>query len=68
MKRVPSPVKQLAAEHGLEMYQPPTLREQAALERLRACAPEALVVAAYGLMLPQAVLDVAPLGDRKSVV
>ena len=57
-----SAVKRLARERRLEIFQPATLKDQAALERLRAARPQLLVVAAYGLILPQAVLDVAPLG------
>ncbi len=57
-----SPVKALAVRHGLEVFQPPTLRDPEALERLRDVAPDVLVVAAYGLILPQSVLEVARQG------
>lgn len=57
-----SPVKRLALERGVEVFQPRTLRDTSAVSRVSAARPEALVVAAYGLILPQAVLDVAPLG------
>jgi methionyl-tRNA formyltransferase len=62
MKLSMSPVKQLALRHGLEVYQPQTLRDQDALARLQDTAPDILVVAAYGLILPQRALDVARLG------
>jgi len=62
MKTNASPVKSLAIRHGLGVFQPPTLRDPAALERLRGVAPDVLIVAAYGLILPQSVLDVAPKG------
>ena len=62
MQPGPSAVKRLAAERGLEVFQPETLKAPEALERLRAARPEVLVVAAYGLLLPQAALDIAPLG------
>jgi methionyl-tRNA formyltransferase len=55
-------VKRLALARGLELFQPETLRSADAVERLRAARPEVMVVAAYGLLLPQAVLDLAPLG------
>jgi methionyl-tRNA formyltransferase len=57
-----SAVKQLAAARGLEIFQPQTLKDEAALDRLAAARPEALVVAAYGLILPQRALEIAPHG------
>lgn len=62
MRASPSAVKQLARARGIEVFQPETLREPAALARIGAAQPEILVVAAYGLILPQAVLDIAPRG------
>ncbi len=53
-----SPVKILARERGLTIEQPRTLRNPEMQERLRAYRPELIVVAAYGLILPQAVLDI----------
>jgi methionyl-tRNA formyltransferase len=61
-KRVPSPVKVRALAAGLPVLQPETLRDPAAQLELQALQPEVIVVAAYGLILPQAVLDMAPLG------
>ena len=55
---VPSPVKAEALAHGLPVFQPESLRGEAAREALRALAPDLLVVVAYGLLLPQAVLDI----------
>ncbi|MFA9438813.1 methionyl-tRNA formyltransferase [Uliginosibacterium sp. sgz301328] len=52
-----SPVKKLALERGIVVDQPEKLRTPEQRERLAACAPDVLVVAAYGLILPQAVLD-----------
>jgi methionyl-tRNA formyltransferase len=52
------PVKRLAALRQLPLLQPTTLREAAAIERIAATQPDVLVVAAYGLVLPQAVLDI----------
>ena len=57
-----SPVKRWAVAHGLEVRQPRTLRREPAQAELAALQPQALVLVAYGLLLPQAVLDAAPLG------
>jgi methionyl-tRNA formyltransferase len=57
-----SPVKRRALELGLALEQPATLRTPDAVERLRAFDAELMVVVAYGLILPQAVLDVPRLG------
>jgi methionyl-tRNA formyltransferase len=65
LKLQPSPVKQFALDHGLPLAQPRSLRldgkfpdeAAAAKAQLEADAPEALVVAAYGLILPRWVLD-----------
>lgn len=53
----PSPVKQAAFRLGLPVAQPTTLKEPAVHTALRAADPEIMVVAAYGLILPQAVLE-----------
>lgn len=65
MKLQATPVKCYALEHGMPVAQPPSLRRNgkypeeatAAIEQLRALAPDVMVVAAYGLILPQEVLD-----------
>ena len=62
MRPAESAVKQFARARGLEVFQPDTLRDAPAQARISAARPDALVVAAYGLLLPQAVLDVAPHG------
>jgi len=62
MKLAPSPVKQLALARGLEVDQPEKLRTEEQRARLAACAPDVLVVAAYGLILPPAVLALPRLG------
>jgi methionyl-tRNA formyltransferase len=63
----PSPVKTLALAHGLPVATPPTLRKgdeaQAAHRLLADAAPDVLIVVAYGLILPQAVIDI-PRGLR----
>ena len=70
MKLQASPVKRYAEEHGLSVAQPPSLRRNgkypaeatAAIDLLRATPHDVMVVAAYGLILPQEVLDIAPHG------
>ncbi len=62
-KLTPSPVAQRASALGLPLFKPATLRkEPEALDTLRALAPEAMVVVAYGQILPQTVLDIPRLG------
>lgn len=58
-----SPVKTLAVERGIPVYQPVTFKDGAATELLRTLAPELLVVVAYGRILPQTFLDVAKYGN-----
>lgn len=58
----PPPVKRLAERLGLLVRQPRSLRREEAQQALRELAPDLLVVAAYGLILPQAVLDIPRLG------
>lgn len=61
-KLTASPVKQVALTNGLAVYQPPTLRDEEAAETLRAHGADLMIVVAYGLLLPQAVLDAPQLG------
>lgn len=61
-KLMPSPVKQLALQHNIPVMQPPTLRAPEAQAELAALQPDLLVVVAYGLILPQTVLDIPRLG------
>ena len=53
----PPPVKQLALKHGIEVYQPTTLKSDEAYEKLCSYSPDYIVVAAYGKILPKRVLD-----------
>ena len=62
LRSTASAVKQLAESRSVEVFQPATLKDEGALERLVAARAQVLVVAAYGLILPQQVLEVAPLG------
>ena len=57
-----SPVKAFAVENGLPFIQPANLKEEDALARIGGASPHAVVVAAYGKLLPPAVLCAAPLG------
>lgn len=57
-----SAVKQCAVRHGLPVQQPATLREPAAVEQLQSWSPDVMVVAAYGLLLPQSILQTPRLG------
>lgn len=62
MKLKPSPVKVLALEHGLRVEQPLSLKHADAQAMLQQVDAELMVVAAYGLLLPQAVLDIPARG------
>ena len=57
MKLQPTPVKLCAMVHGLPVYQPTKLRDGTALETIRSLEPDLIVVAAYGRILPQEILD-----------
>ena len=57
-----SAVKQCAVRHGLPVEQPATLRDAAAVERLQRWSADLMVVAAYGLLLPQSALQAPRLG------
>jgi methionyl-tRNA formyltransferase len=58
----PSPVKQLAHTRGLPIFQPPTLRRPEFVAPLRDLAPDLIIVAAYGLLLPRDALTIPPRG------
>ncbi len=58
----PPPVKTCAQKHGLPVFQPASLRRAEAIEELAALAPELIVVAAYGKILPPAVLAIPTRG------
>ena len=63
MKPAFSPVKELALERGIEVYQPASMRAPEAAEALRALAPDVLAVVAYGKILPDEVLAIPRLGS-----
>ncbi len=62
MKLASSPVKQEAEKHVIPVYQPSNLKDPATHERIKAAEADVMIVAAYGLILPQAVLDIPPRG------
>jgi len=62
MKLSPPPVKLAAIELGLEVYQPERIRAPEVIERLRALAPELIVVVAYGQIIPRSILEIPARG------
>lgn len=58
-----SPVKELALQHGIEVFQPEKLRGEEAMAKLRSWYPHFHIVAAYGQILKQAVLDLPEFGS-----
>jgi methionyl-tRNA formyltransferase len=58
----PSPVKLEALKRGLPVLQPETLKAEVSRDALRALQPDVMVVVAYGLLLPQAILDIPRYG------
>lgn len=61
-KLVPSPVKEMALRHGLEVMEPVKLRKEGVAERIRAAGADLAVVAAYGRILPSEILQAPRLG------
>ncbi|MEM7194578.1 MAG: methionyl-tRNA formyltransferase [Pseudomonadota bacterium] len=61
-KLQPGPVKQLAFQHSIAVFQPEDLRSESEINTLRELAPDLVVVTAYGLLLPQDVLDIPQRG------
>ena len=62
LRETPSPVKRLAQQQGIDVFQPITLKTPDNQAKIAAVKADAMVVAAYGLILPQAVLDIPRLG------
>ena len=62
MSLQPPPVKRLAMDNAIEVFQPPTLKDPAAQQRIAAVGADVMVVAAYGLIVPQVVLDMPRFG------
>ena len=61
-KLTPSPVKVFAEEHDIPVWQPTTLKDPHVVEELAALEPDLMIVAAYGLILPEAVLSIPKQG------
>jgi len=57
-----SAVKEFALEQGLRVHQPVTLKSESEVETLRASKPDALIVIAYGLILPKSILSIPQFG------
>ena len=57
-KLMPSPVKQVALDAGIPVFQPVSLKPEDAQRELAALKPDVMIVAAYGLILPKAVLNI----------
>ena len=62
MKMVYSPVKEVALAHEIPVFQPENFREDETVEQLRSLQPDVVAVVAYGRILPQRALDIAPKG------
>ena len=62
MVLTPPPVKVLAAENGVPVFQPEKMKDPATLEQLKSLAPDLIVVVAYGRILPRAVLELPRYG------
>lgn len=62
LRLIPSPVKRFAVSQGIRVLQPADLKSAHDMEQVRALKPDALVVAAYGLLLPRVLLDAATHG------
>ncbi len=62
MKLVASPVKELALQHNIPVFQPENFRADETVEQLRELKPDVFAVVAYGRILPQRVLDIPAKG------
>ena len=62
MKLVASPVKEVALAHDIPVFQPEHFKDETTVEQVRALQPDVVAVVAYGRILPQKVLDIAPKG------
>ena len=61
-KLQPPPVKELALQHGIQVFQPPKVRAPEVIEHIRELQPDLIVVIAFGQILPKALLDIPPQG------
>ena len=58
-----SPVKQVALDAGIPIYQPEKVRSDDSIALVKEMSPDAIVVAAFGQIIPKAILDIPPLGS-----
>jgi methionyl-tRNA formyltransferase len=58
----PSPIKQYAMRSGIPVFQPERIRRPDTVDHLRALTPDVMVVVGYGQIIPQSLIDIAPLG------
>ena len=61
-KLQPPPVKELALQHNIQVFQPPKVRAPEVIEQIRELKPDLIVVIAFGQILPKALLDIPPHG------
>ncbi len=61
-KVIPSPVKQIALDEKLPLFQPESARDAELIEMLRVIEPDVSIVAAYGQILPKAIIDLPSRG------
>ena len=59
---IPPPVKQIAAEEEIPVFQPKNARDPELLEKLKGLKPDISIVVAYGHILPQKIIDLPPMG------
>lgn len=59
---VPTPVKEVALKHGIEVFQPKRIRAEEAVATVKAMNPEVIVVVAFGQIIPKEILEMAPYG------
>ena len=59
---IPPPVKQIAAEEEIPVFQPKNARDPELFEKLKSLNPDISIVVAYGHILPQRIIDLAPMG------
>lgn len=62
MKLLPTPVKEYALSQNIDVYQPQKIKDQETLDLIQSLAPELIVVAAYGRILPKSLLDLPEKG------
>lgn len=62
LKIVKSPVKILAEENNIEVYQPKSLRNDETIEKIRSLNPDIIIVVAYGKILPKEILEISRYG------